>query len=87
MSANAKFRWRGVDYLRARAVGGANSNCSGCAFYIPRGSCPKVEYNLCCTEGWPDNPDNANNDTIFIEDTPEAIAEYVAKKLGAADEV
>ena len=80
MIAAHVFSWRGVDYLRARAVGGANSNCSGCAFNIPRGSCPMVENNLCCTDGWPENG-RVDSDEIFIRDTPEAIAEYVAKKL------
>ena len=48
-----------------------HGSCSGCAFQGDEVSCPHTEKLMLCVD---DSP-------ILIEDTPEALAEYVAWRL------
>ena len=66
------FTWRGVDGLIVAPI--REGRCEGCLFDGPN-ECPHTdkEPDIIC--------DGAVNDNICIEDTPEAIAEYMAERL------
>ena len=66
-----KFTWRGYVCLIVPPIQGGR--CTGCLFDGPN-ECPHTsdDTDITC---------NVGNDVIFIADTPEALADYAAKKL------
>lgn len=71
------FTWRGIDCLMVAPI--LVSRCNGCLFSrTPDDECPHTdtEADVIC-----DVNNDVNNDVIFIEDTEDAMAAYVAKKL------
>jgi len=68
--------WRGIDFLIVAPL--MPSRCTGCVFNtLPNDTddeCPHTDESVDFLCG-------VNNDVIFIKDTEEAMAEYVAKKL------
>jgi hypothetical protein len=68
------YTWRGVDCLIVPPI--KESRCLGCMFATtPDEECPHTDPDseITC--------DGVDNDNICIEDTPEAIAEYMAERL------
>lgn len=70
------FTWRDTNCLIVGRL--VVNRCTGCLFgSTPDDDCPhtdsSIQFNC-----------DSSNDIIFIEDTPEALAEYAAKKLEGA---
>lgn len=76
------YTWNGVECVRVGAI--KQGRCYGCIFQGEDfDNCPHTDPSTAVEcEVYSGN----NNDTIFIHNTPAAMAEYVAKKLGAPDE-
>lgn len=71
------FTWRGVDCLMVTAV--EPGRCSGCVFrHTDDEECPHTDnhVNISC--------EAVGNDTIYIKNTPKAIAEYTMRRLEGA---
>ena len=69
-------RYRGVPWLAD--IADDNDECHGCAFHS--NGCINDETNDCCDEG------NAFGGMVFIPDTKQGLADYIALKLGVSDE-
>jgi hypothetical protein len=68
-----KFNWNGFDCLVVPSL--EHMRCTGCMFRKTcDDECPHTD------DGAPVHC-NASNDIIFIKDTPEAMAKYIAQKL------
>lgn len=68
-----EFTWRGNDCLIVAAV--AKDRCVGCLFRDPaEDECPHTDESA-------DVSCDAQNDIIFIRNTPEAITEYALRRL------
>jgi hypothetical protein len=67
------FKWRDSDCLMVGAL--VAKRCTGCIFaYTPDDECPHTDSEVQFTC-------DADHDFIFIRDTPEALVDYVSKKL------
>lgn len=74
IKVNGKY-YRPVPWLE-------EGECDGCALDKPGSNCYNTEAN-----GSPCDDGQEFSGHIFIRHTKEALAEYIAKKLGADDEV
>lgn len=73
----------GTAFLMVKAP--ESGSCTGCSFqYEESKRCPlnKVGFKMCYDEHLSGSDDlTFRDDKIFIEDTPEALADYVTKTL------
>ena len=68
-----KLTWRGQDCVAVSPI--VTMRCHGCLFAITEDDeCPHTDEAVTMSCG-------SDNDVIFIEDTPEAMAAYIIQKL------
>lgn len=66
--------WRGIECLIVPPL--VTNRCQGCIFdHTIDSECPHTDSGIDINCTW-------DNDLILIENTPEALAEYTAKRLG-----